>query len=164
MREQVEIFFNLQKAQDTFQDYFQFESWDSPQCYVLYRDLPFDNPNLMAVNTSFSCRYMTRGVSWLWDMSNLYPYPSDANAVDAVRWETKIFCNVLVRFWHIDFHELFEGSDTRAIRFLIDRDSKGDNTAAFVSFLNDQRAPVERNTIQIKYTIVNPNCCLDDKF
>ena len=51
-----------------------------------------------------------------------------------------------------------------AIRFLIDGDSNSDNTSPFVLFLDDQRAPVGRNTSRFLYTIVNPNCYLADKF
>ena len=85
LHEQVEIFLNLQKAQDKFQDYFRFESWESPQRYVLYRDISFHNLYLLAINTSFSCRFGVRGVSWLWDMGNLYPYSTVQDAIDAVR-------------------------------------------------------------------------------
>ena len=55
MREQVELFLNMQKTAVNFQYYFQFEFWDSIQCYLMNRDLPFDNPDVMAINTSLSC-------------------------------------------------------------------------------------------------------------
>ena len=53
------------------------------------------------------------------------------------KWEIQIYCNVLVRFIHIDFLELSKGSDTLAIRFLIDGDSDSDNTSSFLLFLDD---------------------------
>ena len=74
MREKIKTFINLQKAQEKAQDYFQFESWDSPECYALYRDLNYDDPDVLAVNTAFSCRYMVRGLSYLWDVRRLFPY------------------------------------------------------------------------------------------
>ena len=77
MREQVEIFLNLQKAQEKAQDYFQFESWDSPECYALYRDLNYDNPDVLPVNTAFTCRYMVRGFLYLWDVGRMFPYATD---------------------------------------------------------------------------------------
>ena len=79
------------------------------------RDFSFDNPDVMAIDTSFSCRYMARGASWLWDLSHLYPYPGGRKAIDMIKYETTVYCNVLVRFFHLDFHNLLKGSDTLAI-------------------------------------------------
>ena len=98
-------------------------------------------------------------------MSNLYPYPSDAKAVDAIKWGTKVFCNVLVRFFYIDFHNLVKGSDTLAIRFLRDGDSSWDSVSALMSFLGDFRVPAIRNAGgRDKSVIVNPTSWLADKY
>ena len=61
MRENVQFFLKLQKAADKFQDYFDFEACDSRKKYLMYRTLRFDNPDVMAINTS----YMPRGTCWL---------------------------------------------------------------------------------------------------
>ena len=47
-------------------------------------------------------------------------------------WETKVWCNVFCQLIHIDFIELFKGSDTLATRAFIDGDLDSDNTSPFM--------------------------------
>ena len=77
-------------------------------------------------------------------------------------WETKVWCNVFCRLMHIDFIELFKGSDTLATRSFIDGDLDSDNTSPFMDFLDEQRAPIHYSPYRL-YTIVSPNAYLADK-
>ena len=65
-------------------------------------------------------------------MSNLYPYPGGTKVVETIKYEMKLFCDVLVRFFNVDFHNLVKGSDTFAIRSLMDGDSSWDNVGALM--------------------------------
>ena len=74
---------------------------------------------------------MAPGAAWLWDMDYLYQYPGGRNVIDIIKYEAKVYCNVLARCFHIDLHNLVKGSDTLAIRSL-DGDSSWDNVGALM--------------------------------
>ena len=122
----------IKRVADHFQDFFDFEACDSRENYFVYRTLPFYNPDILAIDISFGCRYMPRGMCWLWDVDHLYPYPGGRSVVDMIKCETKVYCNILVRFFHIDFYNLVKGSDTLVIRSLMDGDSGWENVAALM--------------------------------
>ena len=56
MREQVEIFLNLDKAATKLPDYLEWKNCDSSDSHANYRDLNFDDPEVLAANIAFNCR------------------------------------------------------------------------------------------------------------
>ena len=165
MREQVELFLDFNKTGLNLPSYWDFEAGNSRENYVVHWKLPFDDPDVMAINTSLCCRYMLRGMRWLWDGEHLYRFPLGRSVADMIRFETKVYCNILVRFFHIEFHLLVKGSDALVIRSLMDGDSGWENAAALLSFLSDLRMPALRNTGgRDPSNIVNPNSWFADEF
>ena len=97
-------------------------------------------------------------------MEHLHKFPAGHNVADMIKYETKVYCNILVRFFHIDFYNLIKGSDILAIRSLMDGDSGWENVAALSLFLRDLRKQALRNAGgRDPSTIVNPNAWLADK-
>ena len=98
-------------------------------------------------------------------MDHLYQVPCGRSVVDMIKFETKVYCNNCLRCFHIDFYDFVKGSDTLAIRSLMDGDSGWGKIAALMSFLNDLRTQSLRNAGgRDPSTIVNPNSWLADKF